>query len=141
MREIHNRRKINWNIIKKSWISSSWCNNLHNHRIFNETHIRIKISTETICLVALLRLGLLRASFSVAILFPWADSRRRISLEKEAFASTSSTLCFCRDGISLCTTLHHRAFLLSSLNPFYSRFVLLSVPPLSTTTLAASVIM
>lgn len=128
-----------WKTLRFQNFPLSQRNNLHNHRIFNETHIRTEISTETICLVALLRRGLLRAPFSVAILFPRADSRRRISLEKEASASAFTTLCFCRDGISLCAT--PPLVLLFSLNPFYSRFILLSVPPLSTTTLAASVIM
>lgn len=123
---------------------------LCNHWSFNGMYIETRISTETICLVALLRRGLLRALFSVAILFLRADSRRRISLRSEklsrvllfaVFVGTGFHVLYarCSTTTAVATTIHtltlyrqHHRVLLSSLNPFYSRFILLSVPHLST---------
>lgn len=98
---------------------------------------RRKISTETICLVALLRRGLLRAPFSVAVLLPCELIREDVSpLGKRSFRECSTMPFLLRRDFRVLYArfLHTATSLLHSLNPFYSRFILLSVPHLSTTT-------
>lgn len=68
----------------------------------------MEISAGTICLVALLRRGLLRAPFPVAILSPRADSGRHISRGR-SFRECSASFLSGRDfAFFMRETLHHR---------------------------------
>lgn len=114
---------------------------LYNYEIFNETYIkkenlnRDNLSSGIISSRIITSTIFRRGSLSLR-----ADSGRRISPRKEELPRVLYHAVFVETGFScsLCANLPHTATsLLHSLNPFYSRFILLSVPHLSTTTYVA----